>query len=82
LHKGGPNEGLFLQIIHEPERDLAIPDVDYSFGALIRAQALGDYLALRKTGRRVLRVGLKGDPGAAVGRIRTALREAVMKGAS
>jgi transaldolase/glucose-6-phosphate isomerase len=82
LHKGGPNEGLFLQIIHEPDRDLAIPDVDYSFGALIRAQALGDYLALRKTGRRVLRVGLKGDPAAAVGLIRTALGEAVIKGVS
>jgi transaldolase/glucose-6-phosphate isomerase len=79
LHKGGPNEALILQIIHEPERDLAIPDVGYSFGTLIRAQALGDYLALRKKGRRVLRVGLKGDPAAAVGRIRTALRETVMK---
>jgi transaldolase/glucose-6-phosphate isomerase len=50
------------------------------FGALFRAQALGDYLALRKRGRRVLRIGLEGDPGVAVGRIRTALREAAVKG--
>jgi transaldolase/glucose-6-phosphate isomerase len=82
LHKGGPNEGLFLQIVHEPDSDLAVPGTDYSFGALIRAQALGDYLALRKTGRRVLRVGLKGDPAAAVGLVRAALRGAAKKGTS
>lgn len=73
LHKGGPNEGLFLQIVHEPELDLAVPETDYSFGALIRAQALGDCLALGKKGRRVLRIGLTGDPRTGLSRIRMAL---------
>jgi transaldolase/glucose-6-phosphate isomerase len=76
LHKGGPNEGLFLQIVHEPETDLAVPGTDYSFGTLLRAQALGDYLALGKKGRRVLRVGLTGDPRTGLDRMRAAVRPA------
>lgn len=59
LHKGGPNTGLFLQIIDESEKDLPIPETDYSFGNLIEAQALGDYHALQQRGRRILRVNLK-----------------------
>lgn len=59
LHKGGPNSGLFLQIIDDVEEDLAIPETDYSFGGLIKAQALGDYQALKQRERRVLRINLK-----------------------
>jgi len=59
LHKGGPNNGLFLQIIDEPQVDLPIPETNYSFGTLIKAQALGDYQALKQKGRRVLRVNLE-----------------------
>jgi transaldolase/glucose-6-phosphate isomerase len=61
LHKGGPDEVLVLQLVDEPGRDLAVPETDFTFGALIKAQALGDYQALRQRGRRVLRVNLKGD---------------------
>jgi len=61
LHKGGPNTGLFLQIVDEPKIDLPIPETDYSFNSLIKAQALGDYLALKQRERRVLRVNLKTD---------------------
>ena len=32
LHKGGPNTGLFLQIVDESGEDLAIPETDYTFG--------------------------------------------------
>jgi len=63
LHKGGPNSGLFLQIVDEPKIDLPVPETDFSFKSLIRAQALGDYLALRQRGRRVLRVDVKSDIG-------------------
>jgi len=59
LHKGGPNSGLFLQLVDEPEQDLAVPETDFTFGALIRAQALGDLGALRQRGRRVIRINLK-----------------------
>jgi len=56
LHKGGPNSGVFLQIVGDDPVDLQIPGASYSFGQLKQAQAYGDYLALRKHGRRVLRV--------------------------
>ena len=56
LHKGGPNSGVFLQIVGDDPVDLQIPGASYSFGQLKQAQAYGDYMALRKHGRRVLRV--------------------------
>ena len=61
LHKGGSNTGLFLQFVDEPAEDLPVPETNYTFDNLIRAQALGDYEALRQLGRRVLRINLKGD---------------------
>ncbi|MEX2704826.1 MAG: hypothetical protein Q6352_006155 [Candidatus Freyrarchaeum guaymaensis] len=59
LYKGGPNTGVFLQIVDEPEEDLKVPETSYTFGLVIRSQALGDYQALRQRGRRVLRVSVK-----------------------
>lgn len=61
LHKGGQNTGLFLQLIDEPGRGLPVPESDYDFRSLIKAQAEGDYMALKERGRRVLRVNLKTD---------------------
>jgi transaldolase/glucose-6-phosphate isomerase len=58
LHKGGPNTGVFLQIVDEPQDDLPVPETDFTFGSLITAQALGDLRALHQRGRRVLRVNL------------------------
>jgi len=70
LHKGGPDEALVLQLVDEPEQDLAVPEADFTFGGLIRAQALGDYQALRRRGRRVLRVNLRHDPVGGIGLLR------------
>ncbi len=56
LHKGGPNTGVFLQIVGDDPKDVPIPGAPYTFGVLKQAQALGDYQALRNHGRRVLRV--------------------------
>ncbi len=56
LHKGGANNGLFLQITVDPPFDFEIPSQEMSFGTLERAQALGDYAALNDAKRRVLRV--------------------------
>jgi transaldolase/glucose-6-phosphate isomerase len=58
LHKGGANNGLFLQITAGPVEDIHIPTQRHSFGTLELAQALGDYEALKASGRRVLRVHL------------------------
>jgi len=74
LHKGGPNTGLFLQIVDESEADLAVPETDYTFGALIRAQALGDYHALKQRGRRVIRVSLGDDVMAGIKQLEDVVR--------
>jgi hypothetical protein len=59
LHKGGPDEGVFLQVVDSHrDVDVPIPGRAYSFGTLIDAQALGDLRALRDRGRRVARVSL------------------------
>jgi hypothetical protein len=55
LHKGGPPTGLFLQLVDDPE-DVPIPGREYGFRRLIRAQAAGDFDALRERGRRVARM--------------------------
>ncbi|HLB77639.1 MAG TPA: bifunctional transaldolase/phosoglucose isomerase, partial [Candidatus Dormibacteraeota bacterium] len=59
LHKGGPNTGVFLQMVGDDAKDLEIPGERFSFGVLKQAQALGDFQALRNHGRRVLRVQLR-----------------------
>jgi len=74
-HKGGPGNGLFLQLIDEPRRDLAVPGRGYTFGRLIRAQAQGDYRALRESGRRVVRVNLGGDVAAGLAELHEILSE-------
>jgi glucose-6-phosphate isomerase/transaldolase/glucose-6-phosphate isomerase len=56
LHKGGPDTGLFLQIVMEHDKDLSIPDEPYTFGVVADAQALGDLEALQLLGRRVARI--------------------------
>jgi glucose-6-phosphate isomerase len=58
LHKGGPNTGVFLQIVGDDANDIPIPGERFTFGVLKQAQALGDFQALRNHGRRVLRVQL------------------------
>lgn len=58
LHKGGPNQGIFLQIVDASYEPLDVPGSDYTFGELIRAQAQGDAAALRRGDRRVLRIVL------------------------
>jgi transaldolase/glucose-6-phosphate isomerase len=73
LHKGGPDTGRFLQIVDEPRHDLPVPETDYSFAELIRAQADGDRKALEQRGRRVMRVNLGGDVHGGLARLREAL---------
>ncbi|MDQ3982695.1 MAG: glucose-6-phosphate isomerase, partial [Actinomycetota bacterium] len=55
LHKGGPDTLRAVMILDPPGDDLEIPDRPYTFGRLIRAQAAGDYRALKDVGRRVAR---------------------------
>ena len=59
LHKGGPANGVFVQVVDETGDELAIPGRPFGFGLLIAAQAAGDFEALRERGRRVVRVRLE-----------------------
>ncbi|HEY9166775.1 MAG TPA: glucose-6-phosphate isomerase [Candidatus Kryptonia bacterium] len=58
FHKGGTPNGLFLQFVHSPAATYKIPGEDYDFATLIRAQAAGDYLALKRKGKPVVSIHL------------------------
>jgi transaldolase/glucose-6-phosphate isomerase len=73
LHKGGPNTGLFLQITDEPAARVPVPETDFTFNELIRAQAAGDGLAMRQRNRRVLSVNLGENAGERLSRLIEAL---------
>jgi transaldolase/glucose-6-phosphate isomerase len=66
LHKGGQNEGLFLQITTEHRNDLPIPGEPYTFGVVADAQALGDSQALQALGRRVVSLRLSQSDAASL----------------
>jgi len=61
LYKGGKNNGVFLILTAGDEGDTLIPTQIYTFGTLKRAQAIGDFEALRSGGRTVLRIDLGAD---------------------
>lgn len=58
LHKGRPGSGIFLHFNTEHEKELPIPRKPYTFGAVVDAQAKGDFQALLASGRRVFNVNL------------------------
>jgi transaldolase/glucose-6-phosphate isomerase len=68
-HKGGPPNGVFLQLYAHADEDVQIPEAGYSFEHLKQAQALGDAQTLREHGLTVVRVELEGDPAEAVRRL-------------
>jgi len=61
LHKGGPNTGVFIQLVGGGGEPLPIPGQPFDFGTLIRAQALGDLQSLKAHGRRVISIDLGAD---------------------
>lgn len=58
LHKGGPNTGVFVQVVEPGSIEIEVPGRGFGFGALLMAQADGDHAALLAAGRRVARVSL------------------------
>jgi len=58
-HKGGPLQGVFLQIIGEEDQDLRVPGRDFGFQELMNSQAAGDANVLAKAGRPVLTLRIK-----------------------
>ena len=74
LHKGGPDTGVFFQIIANDQTDFPIPGEDYTFSILKQAQALGDFRALSKRGRRVIGIELSNDTFAGLEKLAADLR--------
>jgi transaldolase / glucose-6-phosphate isomerase len=69
MHKGGPPTGLFVQLVHDGDEDVEIPEAGYTFGHLKNAQAVGDLQTLRDHGLPAVQVRLEGDPVEAVRRM-------------
>ena len=66
LHKGGPNSGIFLQLIADHPASMPVPGRPYSFGSLADAQSTGDLQALLELGRRAGRINLGSDPASCI----------------
>ena len=73
-HKGGHQNGVFLQLTGAVEEDLQVPDRPYTLGTLQLAQALGDGQVLADHGRPVLRLHLT-DRAAGLAHLVKALQE-------
>jgi glucose-6-phosphate isomerase len=76
FHKGGPRNGVFLQITGDSAADIAIPGQAFTFHTLIMAQALGDAEALASRKLTVLRLHLK-NRSAGVAEILSAARSII-----
>jgi len=61
LHKGGANNGYFIQITDSIKDDVDVPGQNYTFGTLVTAQAQGDMKALAQKERRVIRIHITGE---------------------
>ena len=76
LHKGGANNGLFIQLTADDAEDLAIPGAPYTFSVLKQAQALGDMHSLLSKQRRVLRLHMGKDVHGQLARFDRMLQDA------
>jgi transaldolase / glucose-6-phosphate isomerase len=75
LHKGGPKTGVYLQLIHDGDHDVEVPEAGYSFTTLKNAQAIGDLQTLHEHGLPAERLRLEGDPAAALERLTQKIEE-------
>ncbi|HSB73526.1 MAG TPA: bifunctional transaldolase/phosoglucose isomerase [Candidatus Methylomirabilis sp.] len=77
LHKGGGDNGVFLQFTADDPVDLPIPGEPHTFGVMKAAQALGDLQSLQSRKRRALRVHIAGDIAAGLRRVQEAVAQAL-----
>jgi len=76
LHKGGPDEGVFLQLTADDKTDFPIPGETYSFSILKQAQALGDFHSLSSRRRRAIRIHFTDDVSEGLRRFLELIRSA------
>jgi glucose-6-phosphate isomerase len=76
LHKGGSDEGVFIQVTSDDAEDLKIPGETFTFGVLKAAQATGDLQSLTSRKRRAINVHLGLDVLSGLKRLGTAIEQA------
>ena len=77
LHKGGGDNGVFLQLTGGPADDVPIPNEPFGFGVLARAQAIGDFESLLKRNRRAISISLGSDVDRGLEQLAQAVKSAV-----
>ena len=53
-HKGGPAQGVYIQLVSRASKDIQVPGRGFTLGELIASQAAGDATVLAEHGRPVL----------------------------
>ena len=81
LHKGGPQGGRFLVLVHDGPDDVEIPSRPFTFEVLKNAQAIGDLQTLRRHGLAAEKLRLRGDDAAVAIRELTARVRELLAGA-
>ena len=76
-YKGGPNNGVFLQITSDAASDLPIAGQRYTFDIVKAAQARGDFRVLADRNRRALRVHLGKNVHAGLGTLQKIIQEVI-----
>lgn len=79
LHKGGSDSGVFIQLTGGAAADIAIPNEKFGFGALVRAQAIGDYESLAKRNRRMISIDLGNDVDGGLRQLAEVVKKSVAK---
>src|SRR5438132_1069881 len=78
LHKGGPDKGVFLQLTGGGSEDIPIPGEKFTFGVLVRAQAIGDLQSLSSRKRRAVSIDLGQDVDRGLERLAQSVKNAVV----
>jgi len=76
-YKGGPNQGVVVQITCDDPTDVPVPGREYGFSVVKAAQARGDFTVLEERKRRALRVHLAAVEGGLLSRLTAAVSQAL-----
>ena len=79
LHKGGADNGVFLQLTGGGGDDMPIPGEKFGFGVLVRAQAIGDFQSLASRNRRAISIDLGNDVDRGLAKLAEVVKNATAK---
>ncbi|MCI0391121.1 MAG: bifunctional transaldolase/phosoglucose isomerase [Acidobacteria bacterium] len=80
LHKGGDDNGVFIQITADDVQDASLVGEPFTFSVLKQAQALGDFQSLASRDRRAIRLHLGADIAAGLNTLLEIVRKAFPAG--